>query len=149
MKLLGAILIICASISASFFYENGLKQKIKNHTALNELILHIKSQIDYFEKPIFEILKDFQATNEFIKDILEKKELSDLSWVDSSVRKDVYSLLKTIGKGYKKEQISICDYTSKILSACIEKMKLEFSKKAKVYRSLSLFIGFSAVILLV
>lgn len=149
MKLIGAIFIICASICASFFYEKGLKEKINNHTALNELVLHMKSQIDYFEKPICEIFKDFYIENEVIKEITEKKELSNFSWVDISVRKEICSLFSAIGKGYKKEQLSLCDYTSKLLSSCIEKMKLEFSKKAKVYRSLSLFIGFSAVILLV
>lgn len=149
MKLIGGVFIICASICASFFYEKKQKSVINNQEALIDFLAYIASQIDYFAKPINEIFYTYKTNNSFVQSIIKNKENSDLSSIDNSLQKDVYSFLNELGKGYKKEQLSICNYTKNVISVCTEKLKLEYSKKCKVYRSLSLFIGLSAVILLI
>ncbi len=149
MKLVGGILIICASICASFFYEKRLKQEIANHIALIDLIGYISTQIEYFSKPINDIFSSYKTENPVILEIISKKELADLSYFDKKIQKDTRILLCELGKGYKKEQITLCEYTKNIISPLVSELKTEYSKKCKIYRSLSLFIGISAVILLI
>lgn len=149
MKFIGAILIISASIYASFYYEKRLKAIIDNQLALIEFIEYISSQIEFFAKPINEIFNEYNTNNLLVLEILNKKELSNISCIDSKVQKDVYKFLCILGKGYKKEQLTICSYTKGQLISCTDALKMEYSKKCKVYRSLSLFIGVSAVILLI
>ncbi|MBQ3589217.1 MAG: stage III sporulation protein AB [Clostridia bacterium] len=149
MKLIGGLLIICASICASFFYEKKQRNIINNQEALIDFLSYISSQIEYFAKPINEIFYTYKTKNDFIENSIKDKESLDLSLIDASIQQDVYNFFNELGKGYKKEEIALCSYTKNVISACTEKLKLEYSKKCRVYRSLSLFIGLSAVILLI
>ncbi len=149
MKLLGSILIIFASIMSSYFYEQKLKKSIKSTEELCDLINYIKNKIEYFSLAINDILEGYQTDSDFINDLINSKELCDLSLLENTVANDVKSFFVRLGKGFKKEQLALCDYTLKSLEASKDKIKIEFTKKAKVFRSLSLFAGIGCVILLV
>lgn len=149
MKLIGSIFIICASIFASFFYEKKQKNLIKCQSELISLVNYIKTQIEYFSKPINEIFNEYNSDNEFIKDVLLYKEKADFSILEQGVKKDVISLFKELGKGFKKEQISLCDYSLKVLNSSLDVLKSDYSKKCKIYRSIALFIGVCAIVLLI
>lgn len=149
MKLLGCIFIIFASIISSYFYEKNLKDNINHTEALYDLIKHIMSHIEFFSTSIGDILKSYPSDNEFIKILVNKKELSDFSFLEDSISNDIKCFFSKLGKGFKKEQLALCEYTLKQLEGTKNKMKLEFAKKTKVFRSLSLFFGIGCVILLV
>jgi len=148
MKLIGSILIICASVYASCFYEKRLKQSISNHRELIAFIKHIQAQIEYFSKPINQIFIEYKSESTFIKELIIQKEKTDFSAFEPGLRKDLIELFSNLGKGYKKEQLSCCEYCLTVLNSNLDTLKTEFSKKCKVYRSLSLFMGVCTVILL-
>ena len=54
MKLIGGLLIICASICASFFYEKKQRNIINNQEALIDFLSYISSQIEYFAECDYE-----------------------------------------------------------------------------------------------
>ena len=45
MKIAGAILILCASVASSYFYEKREKEKIRKANELTEFIRYIRAQI--------------------------------------------------------------------------------------------------------
>ncbi len=147
MKLLGSLLIIVASVVSSFFYEKKLKLSIKNTDELCKLIVHIKNKIEYFSLAINEIYASYPTENDFISGIFN--DIYDFSSLDKDLEDDTKMFFSSIGKGYKKEQLALCDYLINRLTISKEKMKTDFNKKVKIFRSLSLFTGIGMVILLI
>ena len=148
MKIIGCFLIIIASIASSYFYENSLKSNIK---ILEELIIFIKtvkSKIEYYSLSIDEIFSDYTCKNSFLKQLLNG-EFTTIIHLNENIQKDIKNFFSSLGKGYKKEQLSLCDYTINSLESTLNNLKSEFIKKAKIFRSLSLFLGVGIVILLV
>lgn len=149
IKLVGSLLIICASLYASHLYDKKLKLSAENTRALSELIQYIKGQIEFFSKPLPKILSSYKTNNSFIADVISNKENANLSLIDKNVQNDVHILLSSLGKGFKTEQINLCNYTIDVLNNSYDKSSQEFVKKSKICRSLSLFISVCMVILLV
>ena len=149
MKLLGGILIICASICSSFFYEKKLKQTINSYKDLIDILTYTKTQIYYFSKPVNQIFAEYDHHGELINELKIKRENAELDFLEPDTRKNILFLLKELGKGYKREQISLCEYNLKGLEKDLENLKTDYSKKCKIYRSVSLFFGVCAVILLI
>lgn len=149
MKIIGCIFIVISSIYSSYLYEKHLKKKIQDAGELYELIIHIKSQIEYFAKPIKDIFNEYNTENEAIKDVLTNKENSNLSFLEGNTREASLSLLSELGKGYKKEQISLCEYTASSLLEYRRSLISDYSRRVRVSRSICLFMGACTIILLV
>ena len=149
MKFIGSALIIIASICASFFYEKKLKAEIHSLNEAIDFILYVKTQILYYSKPINEIYKDYNKTSLFLQEILESKEKATLTNFNKESKEKLTSFLSTIGKGFKSEQISLCEDTITYLNEQLTRLEAEYSKKTKAYRSISLFVGVCVVILLI
>lgn len=149
MKLLGCLFIVFASVYSSYLYEKSLKNAIKSTTELHDLIVHIRSQIEYFARPINEILKSYYTENEIIQEILQSKQNASLSFLSSQAKESVHSLFSELGKGYKKEQIALCEYNAAILLEYKNDLSANLSKKIKIFRSISLFVGACTIILLI
>ena len=149
MKLIGSLLIILASVVSSFFYEKNLKENLKNTVEICELIKYIKSKIEYFSTSINEILQSYETDNCHIKEYVLKKDKFNCSYLDKSVVNQVNDFFDKLGKGYKKEQITLCDYTISLLESSVTNLKENYPKKAKLFRSLSLFFAIGCVIILI
>ena len=148
MKIIGSIIIIFSSIFASYFYEKSLKNSIRCVNDLIELIKAIKNKIEYYSLSVDDILNQYTPKSDYIKQVLTGEEAT-IMYIDESVNKDIKAFFVSLGKGYKKEQLLLCEYTLKSLQDACEKINTEFSKKAKIFRSLSLFLGVSIIIILV
>ena len=148
MKIIGSFLIIISSVISSYYYDKTLKDNIKNLGSLINLISRIRTKIEYYSISIDEILKDCKNENSWIDSVI-KGEKYNTKFLDKNLINDIENFFMTIGKGYKKEQLSLCDYILKSLTKYLDSMKTEFSKKSKIYRTLSLFFGVGLVILLV
>lgn len=148
MKLIGSIFIILASIFSSYYYENKLKCNINKIESLIDLVKYIKTRIEYYSMTLEEILRKYGNKNPW-KDALLNSTLIGVNNLNENTKNDILSFISAIGKGYKKEQLSLCEYTINSLNNELEKMKAEFTKKSKIYRSLSIFFGVGLVILIV
>ena len=146
MKILGCVIILIASILCAFKYEKAIKEKVTNIEELINFINYIKNQIEYFSRPLTEIYLSYEKKSKFIEEIIDGAERTDTS---SPINKTVSEFFSSIGKGYKKEEIKLCDYTIEQLYTYLTSLKLEMPNKIKVFRSISLFIGVCTIILLI
>lgn len=148
MKIIGSILIILSSVISSYYYEKSIKENIEKLKILIDLINYIKVNIEYFSISIEEILNEYDTKKHWKKSILKDGKF-EIKYIDSTLKKEITSFFLSLGKGYKKEQISLCEYTLKNLICVYDNLKKENVKKVKIYRSLSLFFGIGLVILLI
>ena len=145
MKIIGSILIICASVAFSYFYEKKQKEKIKHANELYDFIKYIRAQIEYFSTPVYKIYVEYSNKTEYISSLLipSKNSLKD------EYNNFVSNFFANLGKGYKKEQLQLCDYALEYIKNYEKKTRAEYPNKIKVFRALSIFAGFCVVILLI
>ena len=152
-KLIGAILILCASVSACYFYEKNEKRKIQMCEQYCELIKFIKSQIQYFSSPIDKILSSYKPhlnnENEFNEYTNLTKVKENISRCDKEEKMLLEGFFSSLGKGLKAEEVALCSYTASELEKITEKKKADYSSKIKSFRAIVMFIGACAVILLI
>lgn len=146
MKIFGSILILFSSVLTSYYYEKSLKKKIKICEDGIDFISYVKVQIEYFSNPINVIFENYNLNTD-IKELLENKKNHKI--FGNELDKNLYDFFTSIGKGFKKEQLSLCDYTLTSLNSELLKMKSDYPSKSKVFRSLSMFFGICAIILLI
>lgn len=149
MKFLGGVFILLASVLCAYHYEKRLKTKSLHIQELSSFITYIKSQIEYFSYPINTIFERYEAKSEFINEIIKNPDCLKSEGFDSDIQNTLLNFFSSLGKGYKKEQLSLCDYTISSLSSYVQALKKEYPSKVKVFRSMSLFVGISIVILIV
>ncbi len=154
LKLIGSILILCASVSACYFYEKNEKRKIYLCERYCELIKFIKSQIQYFSTPIDKILSSYKTqlalNEEEFSEYIELSKLKEcLRWSDKEEKTILEPFFLSLGKGQKAEEISLCSYTVTELEKITEKKKADYRNKIKSFRAIAMFIGACAVILLI
>ena len=148
MKIVGCILIFLSSLLCSYYYEKGLKKKSENLEEIICLISFIKNKIEYFSIPINKILLEYNTKNKLIQQLINSRNL-DSSNFDKQTENEINTFISTIGNGYKKEEVALCDYNIKLFSQKLSKIKSENPNKIKVFRAISLFVGISIIILLV
>lgn len=146
MKIIGSLCILFSSIFASYYYEKSLKCKIKKCEEIIDFLSYIKFQIEYFSTPINIIFEKYDNKTEFINCLIENQKIKAINQEADTKINDFF---KAIGKGFKKDQLTLCDYTLKLLNEDLTKLKNEYPKKTKVFRSMSLFFGFCTIILLI
>jgi glutamate-5-semialdehyde dehydrogenase len=69
--------------------------------------------------------------------------------ITNEEKAQIIDFITSLGKGYKKEQIALCEYNIGFFNVSLDKTKYEAPKKIKVFRSMSLFVGICSIILLV
>ena len=147
MKYVGSVLILCACVCFSFFYEIKEKNKLENLKSMRDFINHIKIKIDYFLTPQPKLISEYK--NDFIKE-LYKNEFKNL---DKYYDKDICSVLKSffkdLGKGLKDEEINLCSYTISKLDDKIKIFEQELPNKIKVVRTMIVFGGASIILLII
>ena len=149
MKILGAILILTASIFACTVYEKSEKSKIASAKQICAFIKYIKAQIEYFSTPVGKIFASYGEKTPLIERVCEK----DFNMVKKLLDKDdfklVFEFFEGLGKGLRVEEAALCSYTIKELEENIAKKEKDYPDKIKVFRAMALFFGFCIVILLI
>lgn len=148
IKLIGGILIIIASVMVSYNYETREKEKLAFYSEYTRLVKHIKKQIEYFSMPLNEIYSSFDTENRLLLKIKSNK-LDEIKHYFPNDYEAITDFFQQIGKGFKKEQLSLCDSTIESLESTLKIQSEEFSKKVKISRAISLFVGACIVILII
>ena len=149
MKIIGSIFIIFASIVSSYYYEKKLKNNIANLENLCNFIVFAKNRIKYFSTPIKQIIDDYPEKTAFLSCLFNGNDNCSLNFLEASIRNDIFNFFNSIGRGFKNEQLDLCDYTISSIESAKNMLKEEFSKKTKIFRSLSLFAGLGCIILII
>lgn len=146
MKIIGSILIIISSIIASYFYEKRLKHQLYQLKEIDQFTIFIKTQIEYFSLSLNEIYTKFNSKSEIIDKLISKKELNSF---DEQIEDELFNTFRTLGNGFKEEQIKKLEYLHTFLDKKINEIEENYAQKTKVFRAMSIFIGCCTVILLV
>lgn len=148
MKIFGAIIILCACVFGSYIYEKKQKNRMQYIAEACDFIKHIKSEIEFFCTPYKKIREEYLKNNSsallFCDDLHEKE-----NFLEKDEKKILQAFFSSIGKGFKDEEISLCEYTYSSLEKKLEKAKEEYPNKIKVFRSMMLFFGVCVIILLI
>lgn len=148
MKIIGCVLIFLSSILCSYYYERYLKIKISKLEELILFVSYIKSKIEYFSIPLSKIYQKYENKTKFIDSLIHNFDYKEIQ-ISKEVDSIICEFFSSLGKGYKQEQIALCNYTTERLNANLSLIKATSPNKIKIFRALSLFIGISIIILLV
>ena len=145
MKILGGLLIIITSIIVSHTYDNRQKERIRALKEISDFISFTKMQIEYFSSPLKEIYAKYNKKSIYVDRLINKETLEIL---DKDTMDELSSIISSLGKGYKDEQIKHLDYLRTKLTSKIAECEGNYQQKTRVFRALSLFVGSCIVILL-
>lgn len=147
MKFIGAAIILIGSVIAAYFYEKGIRERLRHTEEIISFITYVKSQIEYFSRPLNEIYSSYEKKSNYITELIKNNgENASISKENDVLVKNFFSL---IGKSYKKEEIRLCNYTVEQLFTSLTHFKLEIPNKIKIFRSISLFLGVCLIILII
>lgn len=146
MKIFGGALIILASVFSSYCYEKSLKEKINKLGDVINFLAYIGRQIDYFSSPLKKIFNDYENKTDTVNCLIENKTVYGL---DGDITLKINSCFSSLGEVYKREQLTVINYTLCEVQEKLKMMENSKSDKIKVFRAISLFVGISFVILLV
>ncbi len=147
MKYIGAILIMCGCITLSYFYEKSEKNKIRYLIKMRDFISYAKTKIDLFLTPLNKLYEEYN--DDFINKLSENGFQDLNNFFDKNSCEYLEDFFKSLGKGMKNEELSLCDYTVSKLSEAIENAEADYKNKVKVFRTLVIFGGASLIILIV
>ncbi len=147
MKIIGCGLVLIASIVCAYYYERSIKGKMSKYNEIICFIGYIKNQIEYFSYPLDEIFEKFSSHTELTSALINGNFHSTrLGKEDEGKLNELFSQL---GKSYKNEQITLCEYYIDYFTTSLRKCEGDAPNKIKVFRSMSLFVGICTIILLV
>ncbi|MBQ3040874.1 MAG: stage III sporulation protein AB [Clostridia bacterium] len=146
IKIIGSILILCASVCACAFYERAEKAKIASLQECCDFIKHIRAQIEYFSTPVDKIFSSYDKKTELIDALISKDAKNYFEKEDYPVINEFFA---SVGRQLKDEELSSCSYTISELEKRLEKRRQDYPNKIKVFRAMALFIGISVIILLI
>ena len=146
MKIVGSLFIILASIAVSYQYEVTQRQKMHNLKSICHFIEYVKTQIELFSLPLHIIYEKYKDKTDCINALISKE---TFSYFNSSIDKELSECFSLLGKSYKNEQLKTLEFVIEITKNELNKLEKEYIQKTKVFRAIALFIGCSAVILLV
>ncbi len=156
VKVIGSVIIIILSFMLSFIYSENMRKRVCSIAVLAELVEYIMIEIQMFKKPLEEIYEGygkrsseyidfFQGLGDGIYSAAEKNGL-----LTGDEEREIIRLFdEKIGHGSADEMVNLCDFTSKKLRKLEEKLKCDLPEKQKVYRTVFVLAGVSAVIVLI
>ena len=149
IKILGCILIMCASIGSCILYEKSEKSKLYSLKSIINFIKHIHSQIEYFSISLDKIYSSYQNHTDITNKIIQK----DFENIKEFLEKDDYQvvieLFDSLGKGLKNEQLALCTYSINKLEESYKAKDQNYPNNIKAFRATALFCGFGAIILFI
>ncbi len=155
-RLVGAILLLISAVICSFFLINEEKKRITYLGAFTELIGYIYKQIEAFNLPVSDILKN--ADKGILKlcgiDDRNKNDLNSIInegklQLDKKTRALLREFLLGLGRCYRDEQIRHCKYYYDELAEHFDTLKKEYPKRRRLIITLSLCTAFGLIILMI
>ncbi len=153
---IGCGFIMVSSIAVGFSMSYDIRKKTLITCELYSLIEYIYKNINSFQLPIGDILKDFRSTlleqtgfcelmrNYSLKYALENSALP--------ISKNAYALMyefsESLGLSYREAELSRCNYYMEAFSELMENEKAAEQKNKKICRYLPPLCALSVIVLL-
>ncbi|MBE6538213.1 MAG: hypothetical protein E7671_01950 [Ruminococcaceae bacterium] len=152
-RIAGGLLIVLSAFLCGYMLVIKEKKHIEQLDIFTRLIKHIYKQIEAFNLPLGDILKNTDA--ELLSLINEGSgytgdiTLSDALLVTPKEKKVIMSFFSGLGRCYRDEQLKMCKYYSDEIEALLAGRRKEYPKKRKLFLTLSLCAALGLVILMI
>ncbi|MBQ7475219.1 MAG: hypothetical protein IJS78_04795 [Clostridia bacterium] len=140
--LIGSSLVLASAGGVTLSLFSGAKRRIRHTEAILDLIGCIRSEIDFFLRPVAPILADYrnEALEEcgFLPVMRERglraaAESGTASLTDGTVAV-LCRFADSLGGGYKEEQLRLCDFTCSGIAEELNRARNELERDGNVYR---------------
>ena len=146
MKLIGCGLIIFSAFLRMHFFRKQEKRAISELQEYIKLIDHTRLQIEYFSLPFKNILEIFHSPLwNRAEDVQNSVNMSALSPGETEV---INEWIRSIGNGYKSEQLKLCAYAKEKLDGYLNVRTMNYPSKIKTNGALTILGGASLIIFL-
>jgi len=156
LKILGAVIIISSSLGVGYLLNDNMKKRLEGIITLAEFVDYISMNISLYKTPLDDIFRSYSGNYHKKCNFAEKlqggiyfaaKESGLLLGDDE--REVMRSFSEKIGTGTVEESVKLCSYTSSRLRTIEEHLRHDLPDKQRVYRTISLLAGASAVIMMI
>ena len=147
-RIIGGTAIILSCTMAASYINSLEKRKIEQAEALIELVKYTRDQIDSYAMPIEKILL---GSKEILIKIGKEniKSFSELSeGCIEECRKTILLFGESIGKGYREQQVKMCDRVLSELESIRKKLAEAYPSKKKTNSALCFAAGGALLIAL-
>ena len=156
IRIFGILILLLSAVRYSFVMVKREKQKIAQLEDICALVLYVQRNIEGFMTPVNEIVQSFEEYSESFSDYMVLAKNHGLNYAlehypmlqKAEIMKVFANFTKKIGRGYKEEELSLCQYTYTLLTEALSKEKDDFSKKTKMYKTLPIMSAISLALIL-
>lgn len=156
LRMIGAVAVVVSGIYAAYLFNSGTRQILKQTESFISLLRFLRSQIECFALPLPQALgrcptEILQGCGYYGNEvpISGKQFISECYISDDHVRRDVERFFSEAGKGYREEQLNLCDYCISLLEERRVSLASQLPMKIKVNSALSIAGAVAVVILLI
>ncbi len=138
----GASLVLGCSLTVTMSFISEKRKRISHTEAILALISHVRSSIDHFLTPVDGIFTEFK--NEALESCGFSAVLRDsgicgaVGSHTASLSEETEAILsyfsRSLGGGYKDDQLKLCDHCSEKIEAELEREREELKRNLTAYR---------------
>lgn len=156
LKPTGLCLIFSVCVYIGYEAAARYRRKLRMTEALIALLTYIKAQIEFFSAPLDDIYSSFHNqvldNCKFTENLRQNGFTATLDTIRYSIPDEVYESLTSfaagLGKSGRQCQIDLCNYHIEALVTASDVIKDSLPQKTRLYTSLSVMAGLTAVIIL-
>ena len=156
LRIAGAAVVVVSGVYAAALFNSGTRQTLRQTEAFISLLRFIRSQIECFALPLpralarcpAELLRGCGYDSDEAPSSAEQL-MRGCNISDDNVRRGLERFFSEVGRGYRKEQLSLCDYCISLLEERRAYMSSQLPMKMKVNSALSVAGAVAVVILLI
>ena len=156
VKILGAIIIILCGFSFAYLLNGKARARLAQLEGFIALVRYLRTQIDCFSMPMPSALSRcpqgvFERCgarcNEKFKTVRDLLDACDCS--ADEIGELMYGFASDVGRGYRQEQLALCDRTLERLEDHREELAARLPAKQKLNGTLCVCSSLAVVILLI
>ncbi len=158
MKTLGLLMLFLCSLTFGVYSSYKTRTGLSQLRDILDFMCYIKSQIEYFNTPIYDIYKDYNNNDNGLNELISNISLSGWNaafektqklYLPEAIVQQLMQFGIFLGKSNKEEQLTHCDYYIRLLENEYQKLEQEAPKKTKVSLALGLSAGLMLIILFI
>lgn len=156
LKIIGAVIVIASSAFVGITLGENIKHRLHSIALLIDFIEYVSMNVTLYRTPLDEIFKGIKNAEMEKCGFLQKLSTGIYTAAKNSglltgdeEAKLIRNFDEKIGKGSADESEKLCSYTVSRLKSIEEKLRQELPEKRRVYNTVSILAGASAVIILI
>lgn len=158
-KLAGSVILVAASIVYGRKKVLDERRKLRETEVLCDLVKHVGESIEHTLKPLPEIFRYYhnEVLEEcgFLQEIREsglrqawESRSEGMTGVDDNVNQQFSVFCREIGRGYRNEEVELCNLTLKRLQDECARLRNDSKNKEKLYKTIPPLMAMSVALML-